>query len=279
VEVLVRETLERARKVGNPRAMALCAHALGAVLQLAGRWLDSARALNESIELCGSFEGTFGLVLGEQRLGQIESAVGLFEAADKRLQGALNTARTSTSTMVRAHSLGRIYATLAVNSYDSGELQQATRYVARGFAVQREVGDCAGCDVLLYPAAVPVYIARGELDRAESAVRKAAETAAAFQSRAWVATARYLAGLLACAHSDWRAATGHFEESATTFEKLGQPYSLARSLESLAVAQSHVSSTPGKAVERLVHRAAGHYREVGATVRAAKVEELLAAAR
>lgn len=272
MEAFVRETLEEARKVGNPRAVALCHNALGSVLHLRGRWLEAARSLKASVELCQSFDGTLGLVLGEQRLAQIESAVGLFEVADRRLQDALAAARASDSNMVRAHSLGRLYATLALNSYEWGELAAATRYMRRGMAVQREVGECAGCDVLLYPAAVPISIARGALDEADEACRRAERIASAFRSRSWVATARYLAGMLAGAHGDWRSAAALSEEAVEMFDELGHPYDLARALEQLAQVHAHLH---GKAPEELVARTAALYRDVGASFRAERVESLL----
>ena len=273
MEALVRETMAQAEEVGNPRALALCHHALGAVLQLRGRWLDSARAFHESARLCREFDGTFGLVLGEQRVAQMESAVGLTSEADQRLNEALRLARRSDSAMVRAHSLGRIYATLALNSHEGGDQRGAARYLARGLAVQREVGECAGCDVLLYPSAVPIQIAQGELEQAAVSCQKAEETARAFRSQSWVAMARYLVGLLAKAHEDWTTARVRFKEAAEIFGELGQPYEQAKALEELAGTRLAVTPDDGEA-GALASQAAARYREVGAM---AKADRALAA--
>lgn len=270
----MRETLARAERVGGSRALALCHHALGAVLQLRGHWPESVKAFNRSIALCRDFGGAFGEVLGEQRLAQIETAVGLYEQAHKRLLAALETARTSDSPMVKAHSLGRIYSSLALNRYEAGELAEATRFLARGFATQRVVGDCAGCDVLLYPAAVPIYIAHGDLDLAEESCRKAEETARAFGSRSWLATARYLLGLLALARRDAEAAAFHFQEAAAQFEDLGQPYEQGLALERLAEALQ-LAPAPVSAAEGALARAVALYRELGAVGRAQKARALL----
>ncbi|HWO72736.1 MAG TPA: hypothetical protein VNN21_04190 [Dehalococcoidia bacterium] len=274
MESLVRRTLEQAQRVGSLRALALCHHALGAVLQLAGRWPESVRALNESISLCQQFGGTFGEVLGAQRLAQIETAVGLYEPAYRRLAAALEKARASDSPMVKAHSLGRIYASLSLNRYEAGVLTEATRYLARGFATQRVVGECAGCDVLLYPAAVPIYIAHGDLELAEESCRKAEETAGAFASRSWLATARYLVGLLALARGLSQAAADHFEEAASLFEAVGQPYEQARCLEGLAQARGRATDRT-EAARELVERAAAIYLSLGAPVRAEKARSIL----
>jgi tetratricopeptide (TPR) repeat protein len=274
VEQYVRQTLERAREVGNPRAQSLCLHALGAVLQLLGRWPESVASLTESVRLSRSFDGEFGEVLGEQRLAQIETAVGLFEQARSRLDRALTLARASSSPIVRAHSLGRVYSSFALSRYEAGDLEEAARFLARGFATQQVVGKCAGCDVLLYPAAIPIYLALGDLDLAAEAGRKAEETAGAFRSRSWIATSRYLNGLLAAAQEVWSAAELDFEEATTTFEHLGQPYEMARALEGLALARSRSRGSAQPSPHELLERASDTYRALGAPYRASKADLL-----
>ena len=245
------------------------------MLQLLGRWPESVRALTESIELCRTFGGAFGDVLGEQRLAQIETAIGHFEPAHARLQRALAQARASDSPMIRAHSLGRLYSTLALNRYEVGDFTEATRYLARGFGTQRVVGECAGCDVLLYPAAVPIYIAHGELDMAEHSCRKAEEAASAFRSRSWAATARYLLGLLAAAKGDSDLAATHFEEAASIFEHLGQPYDLACALEGLAQARLASNGSAMGEAESLMDKAALLYESLGSEFKADRAREKL----
>lgn len=231
----MRETLARAEEVGSPRALALCHHALGAVLYLIGRWDESRAALQRSIEMTRSFGGTFGEVIGEQRLAQLETARGEFGPARERLERVQRIARASKDPMVRAHGLGRVLSTLSLTEYLSGNLHAATRHVARGFATQRVVGDCAGCDVLLYPAAVPVYLALGDIGMAEDAAHKADEIAGAFRSQAWVGSARYLLGLVAAAGGERELARERFEDALARFEQVRQPLEVAR--VSLALAQ------------------------------------------
>ncbi len=164
----------------------------------------------------------------------METAQGRYEPARERLERVLRVARRSDEPMVRAHSLGRILATLAVNRLEAGDLAAATRHVARGQALREQIGECAGCDVLLYPAAVPVYIAHGDLDLAAASCRSAEEVATAFSSTAWVASARYLQGLLDAAQGHHDAATGRLRQAVAMFEALGQPYETAQGLEALA---------------------------------------------
>jgi tetratricopeptide (TPR) repeat protein len=176
---------------------------------------------------------------------------------------------------VRAHSLGRVYSSLALSRYEAGDLAEATRFLARGFATQKVVGECAGCDVLLYPAAVPIYLAHGELDLAAEACRKAEETAGAFRSRSWVSTSRYLNGLFAAAQEDWHAAELQFAEAGESFEQLGQPYEHARALEGLALARKHISGASGPSPSALVQQAVETYTKLGAPFRAEQTKRLL----
>lgn len=234
MEQFVERTLTRAEEVGNRRALALCYHALGAVRYLRGNWIKSASDLQCSVQLAREVGGVFGEVLGLQRLGLVETGLGQYDAAHHRLEGALSMARASRSPMVRGHGIGRVLATLARNRLELGETAQAADYLAQGFDMQRKVGDCPSCDVLLYPVAVPLYIGLGDVNQAEAACRKAEETAAVFRSQAWTATAGYLRGLLATARGDWHVAVGSLERATEQFESLDQPYDVARGLEALA---------------------------------------------
>lgn len=190
--------------------------------------------LARSVELTRSFGGIFGELTGEQRLGQLDTAEGKYGAARERLERALAICRASREPMVRAHATGRVTSTLALAEYRSGNIDAATRYLARGIATQRVVGDCAGCDVHLYPAAVVVYLALGDIAMAEEAARKADETAGAFRSEAWIATARFLLGLVARARGDQQMARMRMEEALTRFERIEQPYEVARASDALA---------------------------------------------
>jgi tetratricopeptide (TPR) repeat protein len=235
----VLQALARAAQVGNPRAQAVCYHALGAVRYLAGRWTESTEALGRSIELARSVGSTFGVVLGMQRLAVVETGQGRYQDAHDRLVTALALMRSSDDPLVLSHSPVRLFTSLTENRLRAGNLAGAAQCLAEGYAAQRAVlaegfGVCATCDVLLYPAAVAVHLARGERDEAERAGGEAERAATWFHSRVWRATARYLRGLLAEAEAEPSSAAPCFEEAAAQFRKAGQPYDLARCLEALA---------------------------------------------
>ncbi|MCX6020666.1 MAG: hypothetical protein NTZ05_02845 [Chloroflexi bacterium] len=268
----MRKTLARAQEVGNRRAQALCYHALGAVTYLLGGWQESRTAFETSIAMNQAFGGTFGQVLGLQDLALLDMGAGQYDAARDRLHEALAMVQASENALVRMHSRTRLYGTLARNRLDVGDLPGAVDAVAQGFAAQQEAGECASCDVLLYPAAVPTYLALGDLDQAEYAARKAEEVAAAFRSRTWIATARYLSGLVASARSEWQQAAGAFADALAIFESLEQPYDVARTLETMATLSLQADGTLLRLDPHALRtRAAAIYEQLGAHHAAARL--------
>jgi tetratricopeptide (TPR) repeat protein len=177
--------------------------------------------------------------------------------------------------MVKAHSLGRVYSSLALSRYEAGDLTEATRYLGRGFATQRVVGECAGCDVTLYPSAVPIYIALGDLDMAEEICGKAEAAAGAFRSRAWFGTSRYLNGLLASARNEWERAYAQLSEAVAIFDELQQPYELARAQQELAIAKIRLNDDSVPSPSELLTLAIDSYTALGAPYRAGIAQQLL----
>jgi hypothetical protein len=197
-----------------------------------------------------------------QRLALLETALGRSEVAHQRLRDVLPIARSSTNPMVRQHTPARLLATAIRNRYEADDLGAATEYLAQGFAEQELLGECPTCDVMLYPAAVPVYLALGDVRRAESASHKAEETALLFRSRAWTAAALSCRGLLAAARKDWHAAAESFAAALRMFETLDQPYDIARTLDALADATDALTRQADS--DALRRRAADLYAHLGA---------------
>lgn len=221
-------------------------------------------SLRRGIDLAASVDSTFGVVLGEQRLGLLETALGRYDDAHQRLRLALQVALASGNPMVLEHSPTRLFTTLARNRLEAGDVDAAATYLKQGLAAQAEVvaqgfGECVTCDVLLYPAAVAVNLARGEYDEAERACQRAEESTTWFHSRAWIATAHELRGLLshACGHE--QPARHHLDRALSVFRTLEQPYDEARCLEALATLtqdRSHARELRDQALQR--------YRQLGA---------------
>ena len=227
VERSVKEALAQAEAAGNLRAMAVCEHALGSLHFVVGRWTESRDELARSVRLARAVGASQGAVIGEQRLGWLETATGQTADARRRLERALTESQDADSPLTRHHSRTRILAAMARNHLQRGALEDARDSVDRGFAAQRDLGGCVTCDALLYPTAVPVYLATGAIDRAEQAPGVSLSAAAA------------------------------------TFERLGQPYDLARALSALAVVRARAPRRREDAAE-LRRRADGLYRALGA---------------
>ncbi|HXE71750.1 MAG TPA: hypothetical protein VNO81_03735 [Candidatus Nitrosotenuis sp.] len=254
------QILAQARQMGVPRAEALGLHALGAVQYLLGEWQESLANLSRSLHMHREMGAVFGDILSAQRLAQLETPMGRHQEAYRRLLQALDQARSSDSLLVRFHSMTRLFATLAENRLEAGELDRASQYLAAGLAAQQECGECASCDVLLYPAAVPIYLSLGEVTAAEAACTRAEETAEAFGSQAWRAVAACLRGRVHLARGELWAAAGSLETARVLFEALEQPYDLARTLEQ----EARVLEALGREAEPLRARARALCGRLGA---------------
>lgn len=216
-------------------------------------------------------------MLGQQRIAIVETATGRMQEAHSRLVDALAMATASDSPMVKVHSLTRLYGTLALNRLEAGDRKAATRYIERGFRVQRTVGECVPCDVLMYPAAVPLYMAAGDFQKADEACRRLEEAANGFGSRAWIAQARHLRGKLLGEYQEWERAKSLLREAHATYEELEQPYERAQVAAELA---DVVLRGPGAAgdedPETLLKNAGATYETLGARARRDSLNRQLA---
>lgn len=89
-------------------------------------------------------------------------------------------------------------------------------------------GEYVACDVLLYPVATRIHLARGDLEAAERACRRVDASTTWFSSTAWVATAHEMRGLVAEAGGDLPRAADQLDQARQTFADLAQPHDVAR---------------------------------------------------
>ena len=240
---------------------------------LTGDWQTGQADLLQAIDLAREVGSVFGEVLSAQRLALLESRLGRHDEAHSRLLAARELAAGSDDMLVKVHTGTRVLGTLAHNRLEAGRTAEAADYLAQGFAAQQEVGECSSCDVLLYPAAVPIYIELQDLEQAEWAVTKAEEVASTFRSRTWIASAQYLRGLLAKAHGDSLRAQHWLQQAADGFRSLPQPYEAGQAVEALA------GITTSESRIALLQEAAMYYERLGAKPAAQRVQSHLAAAR
>jgi predicted negative regulator of RcsB-dependent stress response len=223
--------LQQARRIGAPRAVALCQNFNGVLEFQAGRWPEAETALRESIELSRQIGTAAGEALGYQRLGVLQMARGQLDEALSTLEDGVITAKQA---MLRAHLLGRLHAAIARNRLLAGDLAAADHALSLGLAVTEGHGHCTICESLLLPVGVSLRLAQGELAAAEEYYQRLDAAAARYNSRTWLATASRARGELAEARGDTDTALACYQEAYEAFKAARNEYEAAQCLELMA---------------------------------------------
>jgi predicted negative regulator of RcsB-dependent stress response len=214
-----------------PRAIALCQCFNGALEFQAGNWTRAETSLRESIALYRDIGAASGEALARQRLGVVLTARGQFDEALAILEeGALVAERA----VMRAHCLARLYATMAHNRLEAGELPAAGEVLRQGLDMSQRHGNCTTCDALLLPVAVRVQTEQGNLETAAEFCRQLEEAAARYGSKTWLAMSRQAHGILAAARGDDAEALWALGEAIAGFREAGFDYEAARSMSAAA---------------------------------------------
>jgi len=263
VETSVRAALARAEAVGNVQAMGVCEHALGALHFVTGRWREADEELARSVRLANAVGAELASIVGRQRLGRLQTARGRLDDGRRDLELAMRSTNEAKHPPTPRHSRTRILASLAQNRLQARDVDGARGHVDAALAAQAEFGRCVTCDSLLNPVAVAVYLASGDLGRARAAADEADLTAAAFGSRSWLATADFARAMVLAAEDSLGAAERIAQRAVTTFERLGQPYDLARSL-ALAAAIGRLARRERESTEAIASRARSIFESLGA---------------
>ena len=228
---MVDTTMAQAQRMKAPRAVALCQCFNGALEFQAGHWAESEASLRESVALYRQIGAASGEALARQQLGVVLTAQEKFdEALDVLEEGTLVAERA----VMRAHCLARLYASMARNRLQAGDLDAADDALSQGLQMSERHGNCATCDALLYPVAVSVRVAQGDLDEAAAFCRRLGEEAAGYGSRTWIAMARQVQGEVAAARGEFDDALKAYKKATRAFRQAGFDYEAARSLEAIA---------------------------------------------
>ena len=227
----VSTTHEQARRMGAPRAIALCQCFNGALEFQAGHWTAAEAALRESIQLYREIGAASGEALACQRLGVLQTARGQLAEGQTTLEEGVMAAEQA---LMRAHCLARLYAAMARNRLAAGDLSAAEQALALGLAMSERHGHCATCDALLLPAAVSVRVAAGDFAAAEQFCRQLDAAAEQYASRMWLAMARQSRGELAVAQGRLDAALDDYAEAQAGYTAAGNEYESARCLAAAA---------------------------------------------
>jgi predicted negative regulator of RcsB-dependent stress response len=231
VKQAVSTTYEQARRMGAPRAIALCQCFSGALEFQAGHWAEAETALRESIQLYREIGAASGEALACQRLGVLQTARGQLDEGLAILEEGVVAAERA---LMRAHFLTRLYAAMARNRLIAGDVRAADQALGQGLAMSERHGHCTTCDALLLPAAVSVRVAQGDLASAESFCRQLDRAAEQYASRMWVAMARQARGELAAAQGRIDDALRAYAEAQEGFQAAGHAYEAARCLDTAA---------------------------------------------
>jgi predicted negative regulator of RcsB-dependent stress response len=228
-------TLQQARRMGAPRAVALCQSFNGALKFQVGHWSEANEALRESIQLFRQIGAADGEALSCQRLGILQTAQGHLDEALSTLEDGVVAAKHA---KLRAHIQGRLYAAIARNRLLAGDLPAADQALSLGQALVESHGHCPLCESLLLPVAVSVRIAQGDLEAAEAYCRQLDEATARYGSLTWVALAAQARGELAAVQGDIESAIAYYKEAQAGFREAKNEYAAAQCVDSLAQLRS-----------------------------------------
>jgi DNA-binding SARP family transcriptional activator/tetratricopeptide (TPR) repeat protein len=233
IRTAVDQTLEQARRMKAPRAVALCENFGGMLDFQAGRWSEAEAQLRQAVERFRQVGSASGEAISLQRLAVLLTARGDLEAARALLdEGLIVGGRAA----MRSHCLTRIHSSLVRNRLAARDRDAARASLEEGLAEAARHGHCATCSALLLPEAVRVALACENLAEAESFAGRLDDIARRFASRAWTAMAEQTRGRVLAACGDVEAAFDAFERARVGFEAIGCPYEAARCV----MAQSRV---------------------------------------
>lgn len=227
--------MQQARRMGAPRAIALCQNFNGALEFQARHWMEAEKALQESIDLFRQIGAAGGEALSLQRLGIMQTEQGHLDEALSTLEAGVVAAKQA---LLRAHLQGRLQASIARNRLLAGDLHAAEHALALGLTLTEDHGHCPLCESLLLPVAVSVRLAQGDLTGAEEFCSQLDEATTRFGSHTWVALATQARGELAAAQGNVEAAATYFKDAQAGFREAKNEHAATQCGESLAKLQS-----------------------------------------
>ncbi len=216
--------MQQARRMGAPRAIALCHVFNGTVELQAGHWTEAEADLREAIDLFRQIGAAAGEAVACQQLGVLQTVQGNLEEGLATLEDGVLAAKRA---LMRAHLLGRLHAAIARNRLLAGDLPAADHALSLGFTLTEEHGHCTTCESLLLPVAVSIRLAQGDLAAAEDYGRQLDEAAVRYGSRTWLATAARTRGELAAARGEIDTAVACFQEAYEGFQAANNEYEAA----------------------------------------------------
>jgi hydrogenase-4 transcriptional activator len=247
-----------------------CYNNLGVLLTLTGDWDRAQQALERALALASEADAKGRVPMILDSLGELLLLRGDLEGAQSHLERAVSISEEHVNKWYSGQALrtlGRCH--LAMN-----QTERALEEGNRALELAARIGDRqAVCDSRLLLA--DAHLRRGELDDAADELRLVADEMTDTPADLAIAgETQKLQGLLALAHNDAVKASQHFGRSLSIYEMLGDRYRSAVARYELG--RAYAGSHSERAAESLA-QAADTFRELGARVDAARVEEALAA--
>lgn len=225
IRATVDRTLDQARRMNAPRAVALCESFGGTLAFQGGRWDEAEGQLRSAVERFRAVRSASGEALSLQRLAVLLTARGELEAARALLDDGIVVGERAA---MRSHCLTRLHASLARNRLAAEDRDGARASLEEGLAEAARHGNCATCRALLLPEAVRVELAWGNLRQADAYAKRLSDVAKRFGSRAWTAMAAHARGRVLAARGDSGAAFDALEGARAAFVDVGAAYDAAR---------------------------------------------------
>jgi ATP/maltotriose-dependent transcriptional regulator MalT len=211
--------------MGAPRALALC-HCFGGALDFqSGQFTKARSALDDAVRLYREVGSASGESLSLQRLGVLLTVVGELDAGFDVMSGAIAVAERAA---MRSHCLTRLHASMARNRLAARDLNGAEQSLREGLDAARRHGHCVTCNALVLPEAVRVELELGNTEAASEHAHELEETAASFESAAWLAMSSQARARVLLARGEHDAAADKFTAARDGFASVDQPYEAAR---------------------------------------------------
>jgi tetratricopeptide (TPR) repeat protein len=272
IECYARRTLDLAIRMGARRAQGLSLLLVGGALSIRGRWEEAEECLRRSLDLQAAVGSAAGQALALQRLAELSVHRGDHQTAGDLLRRAWDL---PIDAPMAPHVYGRLYATEARRALEGGDPAAAIRTLEMAADAAARAGDCATCSALLHPVGTEAYAALGNRERAEQRASEAARAAAHWESGAWRAMAEMSHAVARLSSGSAACAADHFLSAAASFERIGQPYEMARCL--LMGSQAKAQCGAVEEARRLAGCALGVFEALGASGAAARAREQRAA--
>ena len=246
---------EFAERYGSRYMLAFCRAEYGAVHLWRGRWKEAEAMLEASID---DFARSRPAMVGGPLVGLAEL---------RRRQGRLAEAASLLDRAGPSSNAQLCRARMALDRGDAARAAELAERCLRQVPADRELDRAAGLELF-----ARARTARGELERARSALNALREIERAVGTQALRASVDFIAGLVAAAGGDHDRARHLFEDATDRFERSGGPFEAAQARLELATTLVALGRTD--VAEQEAASALDQFLDLGAEIEAERARRL-----